>query len=366
MNMRCVISIIILLNSLLLFGQTPANDPHWDLVWQDDFNTLNTNIWKVKNNFDHYGGEPQVYTSRTDNVFIDNGNLVLRVRNENYSCPQPAINQWGCARQNNTGQLYNYTSGWVESKQDYNTKYGYIEARIKLPYGHGFWPAFWTFVGDGVPYNTNAGEIDIFEMLGSEPTSTITTNVHHDYCSPSRPDYNNGNCSNLPSDYLELTPTGFSWDGTWHTYGIEWSPSKLIWYIDGIPSRVYHQTGQTDLATGMPMYPVDPVRIILNLALEPWSPPNSSTPFPSDMRVDYVRTYKLDNDCNANLIACNYNYSSHDNKVKKNIKIGTEGCINSLSNGDNVYLRASEGITINGDFTVPTGAQLYLDVNTCY
>ncbi len=84
------------------------------------------------------------------------------------------------------------------------------------------------------------------------------------------------------------------------------------------------------------------------------------------MYVDYVKVYELDNDCNTNLNACNYNFSSHDNKVKKNITIGTGAYSNSLSNGDDIYMRASEGILINGDFTVPVGAQLYLDVNTCY
>jgi len=58
--MKYTISIIIFLNTLILFGQSPSNDPHWQLVWQDNFNFLNTNIWSVANNFDHYG-EPQMY-----------------------------------------------------------------------------------------------------------------------------------------------------------------------------------------------------------------------------------------------------------------------------------------------------------------
>lgn len=56
----------------------------------------------------------------------------------------------------------------------------------------------------------------------------------------------------------------------------------------------------------------------------------------------------------------------HDNKVKKSITIGNGSCNNSLNTGDNIYLRASEGVSINGDFTVPIGAELYIDVNSCY
>ncbi len=365
--MKITITLIVALCSTLLFGQNPSNDPHWNLVWGDEFNSLNTSIWKVQNHFDHYGGEPQVYTDRPENVFIDNGNLVLKVQDETYSCPSSAVNQWGCARQNNLGIPYEYTSGWVETKATYNTEYGYIESRVKLPYGQGFWPAFWTFVGGGVT-GVNAAEIDIFEMLGNHPSSDLTTNLHHEYCNSSRPDYSSGNCTQLPSFYEISEPTGFSWDQQWHTYGIEWSPSKIIWYVDGFPIRFFNQTGQTDPATGTPIYPVDPVRIILNLALAPWSPPNGSTPFPSEMRIDYVKVYELDNSqCNTiDLNACSYNFSTHDNKVKRNITIGTGGCSNSLLPSDNVYMRASKGILINGDFTVPVGAQLYLDVNGCY
>jgi hypothetical protein len=54
------------------------------------------------------------------------------------------------------------------------------------------------------------------------------------------------------------------------------------------------------------------------------------------------------------------------NKVKQSITIGNGNCINSLSVVQNVFLRASEGVLINGDFTVPDGTQLYIDVNTCY
>ena len=78
--MKYTILIIVFLNTLILFGQTPSNDPHWQLVWGDDFDTLNSNKWKVANHFDHYASEPQVYTNRLDNVFTSNGKLTLRIK----------------------------------------------------------------------------------------------------------------------------------------------------------------------------------------------------------------------------------------------------------------------------------------------
>lgn len=347
--MKNSISILFFLNIFIILGQTPSNDPHWQIVWQDNFNTLNTNIWEVRNNFDHYSGlagtyssgEPQVYTNRADNIFVTNGNLVIKVRQENYICPNSALDSGGCSRQYIYGTSYNYTSGWVESKQSYNTQYGYIESRIKLPYAYGYWPAFWTIVGNGVQNQSNAAEIDIFEMLGHLPPNTITTNIHKQY-----PD---GNIY-----YEEEAFSNFTYANTWHTYGIEWSPSKIIWYIDGSPIRLLANHGI-----------IDPISIILNLAIEPgFLPPLTS--FQSNMYIDYVKVYDLKNDCNTVLNACNYNFSNHDNKVKKNIIIGNGSCNNSLNPGDNVHLRASESILLNNSFTVPIGAELYIDVNPCY
>ena len=360
---------LILLSILVILAhhsksQTPLNDPHWQLIWQDEFNSLNTSIWHVANNFDHYGGELQVYTNRTDNVEVQNGNLILRVKNETYSCPPWALADWHCARQYQTGLPYNYTSGLVETKQAYNLQYGYIESRIKVPFGRGFWPAFWTFIADGLPTSSNMAEIDIFEMLGSNgQTYNVGTNIHLDYCQNPDPFGCNNQLyqqkcplenPNILCYGLDLLLANFNYSD-WHTYAIEWNPSKIIWYIDNTIVRSFPNPGV-----------VDPIKIILNLAVEPWTPPNHTTPFPSEMLVDYIRVYKLNNDCNTNMNVCNYNFSIHDNKIKKNITIGNNTCTNTIHSGQNVYLRASEGVVINGDFTVVSGSQLYIDVNACY
>ena len=67
--MRIIYLLLIIVLNLICVGQNINNDPHWNLVWEDNFNNLDLSTWKVANNFDHYG-EPQVYTNRPDNVFI--------------------------------------------------------------------------------------------------------------------------------------------------------------------------------------------------------------------------------------------------------------------------------------------------------
>lgn len=332
---------IIFLNSLLLFGQTPSNDPHWQLVWEDEFNSLNLDNtkWTAIDWAD--GNNATIFLK--ENVSINNGNLVLTVKNNPIICESnhpPTI--WGARAPCVDNKIYPYNSGWVETTQLYNTQFGYIESRIKIPYWYGFWPAFWTFVGPGITNFTNYAEIDIFEMLGHSPSNEITTNIHLNY-----PD---GNIY-----FQKQTPTNYDYNNTWHTYGIEWSPSKIIWYVDGSPIRLFPNHGI-----------IDPVRIILNLSIETTYLPNYSTPFPSVMLVDYVKVYDLKNDCNTIINTCNYNFSTYDNKVKKEIVIGGGACVNSIPNNTNMFLRATDGVLINGDFTVPVGSELYIDVNPCY
>ena len=312
MILRYAISIIIILSSLNLFGQAPSNDRHWQLAWEDNFNSIDTTIWEVVNNFDHYG-EPQMY--RMKNVSVRNGNLMLTVKEEVY-------------------REHNYTSGWVESKKDYNTQFGYIESRIKLPYGHGFWPAFWTFVGSGVKDNTNAAEIDIFEMLGGAipNPNTISTNIHLSY--PNNNPYR-----------MDIKPKNFNYTD-WHTYGIEWSPSMLIWYVDGVPVRFFPNHGI-----------IDPVRIILNLAIEPSYTPNSNTPFPSEMRVDFVKVYELKSDVKTIIYIFNYNFSTTDKKSKKGI------LMRGSSKNPNLYLRIADGVLINED---SKASKLFIDISPRY
>ncbi len=329
------------------FGQTPSNDPHWQLLWQDDFDSLNTEIWEIKNHNDHNSptnccGELQIYTNRTDNVFINGGNLVLRAKNETYSCDSSSINQWECVRQYVTGQPYNYTSGWVETKNPYQVHYGFLEARIKLPYGNGFWPAFWTWTG-----NPSYQEIDIFEMVpGDEEychrnnsqkfihtNNTTSSNVHTaapcSICGYTNCDQNP--LCNCDDPYAAYSVSQINDYTQWHTYGIEWSPSRIIWYLDNYPVRYYHNAGITA-----------PTNIILNFAIK-----GTGGSLPADILISSIKFYQLDKDCDDYINSTNYDFSTYNYFIKNFIKIGQGGGNNSISAGQNVILRASQYIEIN-------------------
>lgn len=328
------------------FGQTPSNDGHWQLLWQDDFDSLNTDIWDVKNNFDHcspdYLREIQVYTDRPANVSTSNGSLVIRAAQETYSCPPSAVNQWGCYRQYSTNQPYNYTSGCVVTKNTYFIHYGYIEARIKVPYGNGFFPAFWTWTG--IP---SYQEIDVFEMTPADTEycerTPIEKFLHTKNIATSNIHLGNG------EEYCHYWHKIFHINDytQWHTYAIEWSPSRIIWYMDDYPIRYYPNFQITA-----------PTSIILNFAIQR---PGGS--YPAEMQIDFVKVYQLNKNCEEFINTCNYNFSAYDNFQKDFIIIGTDGGNNSLVSDQDVKLRASEYILLDGDFTVPLGASFYADAN---
>ena len=155
---------------------------------------------------------------------------------------------------------FKYTSGVLTS--NYTQLYGYFEVGAKLPAGRGLWPAFW-LVGDG-DYGNH--EIDVFEVLGQDPGRIYQT-IHGPFGSEGT------------SHYGVDTSDGF------HTYGLEWTPEDIVWYVDGTES--FRQSNFSDV----PMY------VLLNLAVGGWAgKPNAATAFPAEMLVDYLRAYSADDE----------------------------------------------------------------------
>lgn len=354
--MKNTILFISLLFCVLVNGQTPANDPHWELIKSWDFKTISwsdfTNDWNIApcvRALDHGNGnvEPQFYSG--NNVSLNTDGVHLTVKNQSVwnriICWQPD----GYKLSDNVNNLRTsyYTSGWMETKPTFYKKYGYMEAKIKAPYGYNLFPAFWTLIGDQVN-GTNAAEIDIFEFLpGTQDApqypnnyNIVKTNVHLQYDGSD------------PLRNLDIALVDYR---NFNTYGVEWTPSRITWFINGVAVRYLDNPGVNDY-----------VKVIINLALNPWNSNSSLTPLPSDMVIEFVKFYDYRKDCSTVINSCSYNFSSYDNQVKKEITIGGNGCSNSISSSQNIILRASDGITINGDFTVPLGGQLYLDANKCY
>lgn len=221
--------------------------------------------------------ELQSYTNSAQNVQLDGeSHLVLTARKESHEGKE-------------------YTSGRIAAKS-FKTEeaarvsflYGRLEARIKVPLGQGFWPAFWAVgTNDGSAGWPQCGEFDMLEIYG-KPTVNQIGNIH------------GWQSSGEHKWQAQTTAPGTLWTPTklseaFHTYGAIWTPESVQLQIDGqtyaVKDRNITPVGvgaQWPFNAGVPFYP------ILDLAVGGTAvePPNESTPFPSKMEVDWVRVYQ--------------------------------------------------------------------------
>lgn len=239
---------------------TAKADTGWNLAWSDEFNgtSINTSNWKYETGGDGWGNnELEYYTNRSENARIENGNLVVEARKENYNG-------------------MNYTSARLKSQGLKNWTYGKVEARMKLPAGQGVWPAFW-MLGENISQVSwpKCGEIDIMEHINNE--SAIHGTIHWD---------STGN--NTHAQYGAASP---NIDVTqYHVYSIEWDASSIKWFVDGTQ---YLEANIANNINGTEEFH-KPFFILFNLAVGGNWPgnPDGSTPFPAKMYVDYVRVYQ--------------------------------------------------------------------------
>ncbi len=238
-----------------------------NLVMEDNFDVEgapNSSLWTYDigrgPNGDGWGNqELQYYTDRSENVRVENGFLVIQALEESF-------------------EGANYTSARLLTKGLFEQQYGRFEARIRLPYGKGLWPAFW-LLGSNIDQVgwPQCGEIDVMENGGSRPT-IVSSAVHG-------PGYNAGLAITKEFDFEDERV-----DTKFHVYGIEWGPGYINFYVD---DKLYNQITPEDV-TGEWVFDNGPFYILLNVAVGGVfdGNPNQSTVFPQTMVVDYVRVYQ--------------------------------------------------------------------------
>ena len=237
--------------------------PNRRLVFEDDFdgNELDLNNWSYElGNVRNQDIEAQCY--RKENVTIENSNLVITAKRENYA-----------------GKTW--TSGCVITNNLQEFKYGRIEAKIKLPKVTGSWPAFWAkgannqsiFVDGESPTVTGVpwpicGEIDIFEQYGT--ASHVESCIH----------YANNNGGHASSGGARSHTFDVS---DYNVYALEWTENKLSFSVN----NVEYMTFDVNKATANGINPFKlPHFLILNMAVK-----SETIVDEMKMYVDWVRVY---------------------------------------------------------------------------
>ena len=253
---------------LALFAVLPAAAQDGrKLVWSDEFiapagTAPDSSHWTYDVGATGWGNrELEEYTRSTDNVFQDGeGHLVIRI------LAKPGGG---------------YTSARLKTTGLVSVTYGRIEARIRIPFGQGIWPAFW-MLGDDIKTSgwPRCGEIDILENIGKEPLLVHGT-IHG-------PGYSGGKGIGKPYSL----PDGKRFADDYHVYAIEWKPESIEWFVDG---NAYFKVTPASLPEGTKWVYDHPFFLLMNVAVGGNWPgnPDNTTQFPQQMLVDYVRVYEV-------------------------------------------------------------------------
>ena len=245
----------------------PASYTGYSLTWGEEFNTnsLDPASWSYESgdgcpNLCGWGNnELQYYTNTSNNLFFQDGKMLIEAKAESFG-----------------GR--SYTSARIKTQGKKAFRYGRIDIRAILPKGKGIWPALWLLPQDNV-YGTwpKSGEIDMMELVGSEPAKTLGT-LH----------YGPGPSSTFISKSYTL-PSG-TFNDQFHVFSLEWKEDQIQWLVDGQP---YSTINKSDI--GNNNYPFnEKFYLIVNLAVGGNLPgnPEAGTVFPQWIILDYIRVYQ--------------------------------------------------------------------------
>ncbi len=251
----------------------------WEVFWSDEFDYTGVPDPTKWNYHSSYIGnnEQQGYTSSTKNSYVEDGKLRITAIREQTVYRDPSGRQ----------TTYPFSSARLNTEKKFTVQYGRIEASIWLPGEIGVWPAFWTLGASD--YWPNCGEIDIFEYSGGKPLGGVyPANYINSNFIYRINDGSTVGTANMRYLY-NITPT----DG-YHTYAIEWTETKILWYYDD-ELFAYVKTTPESLHVYPGTKPASqPHYLLLNLAMGGDGgggiDPSVNT---ANMYVDYVRVSKL-------------------------------------------------------------------------
>jgi beta-glucanase (GH16 family) len=107
---------------------------------------------------------------------------------------------------------YQCRSGMVTTHPGFNFEYGYVQVVARVPNGKYLWPALWLAASN---YQWPP-EMDILEHWG--PPANFSGVYFHP--------------SGAEAVDMRIPPS-IALTDNWHTYALDWTPSRMTWYIDG-------------------------------------------------------------------------------------------------------------------------------------
>lgn len=278
------------------YAQTVASydsSTYYSLKWSDEFDgdAINENIWYVCKGNEMTSKAPDgktVYRNNGKNVYVKDGKL--------YQIAQRDAN--------------GYYGGMLWTYKKMHMKYGYVEAKMLLPDGDGFWVAMWlqgyNWTEQATTSNTyHYAEFDIVECFGN--ASWATPSLHRWPTDLSIKDglykkaEDGHSQSKYQGDYAQNRATGCPDEGKFsddfHVFGCMWTPEKISMTLDG---KVYFEHDTTLDSIDQDAYNHE---LFLLLSFANYYASCPVTPNATDWEwentnkfiVDYIRVFQNDN-----------------------------------------------------------------------
>jgi beta-glucanase (GH16 family) len=235
-------------SSLSSLGSIPAEESTisgTDTLFFDDFSgpSLDRSKWNVIITGWNVNNEQQAYVDSSETIYTvrgpdaagaSNGALVLHPRfRPGFVTPE--------------GKRFDFISGRIDTRGKVEFTHGTISARMKLPAGSGFWPAFWLLGNGRWP---DSGEIDIMESVGESDWTSVA--LHGPGYSGETP---------LVNKVFSSPDKDAS---SWHIYSVDWTQQGIVFRVDG--TIIYRATRTMVEHYGRWAFD-NPKYIILNFAL---------------------------------------------------------------------------------------------------
>jgi len=268
-----------------------------DLIWSDEFNTFNTNIWNADvGNGCEIGlcgwGNAELEYYRPENLTIEaipgesgNNALVMEAKRESF-------------------EGFEFTSGKVTSEGNLSVHYGMIEIRMQTPpVETGLWPAAWLLGTANLVWPAK-GEIDMMEMghRDEEITNQGHPGTNQDNYVGANAIFANedGSVGSIAYDvnYNKPYVASTSMANRFMTYRLYWEPTQLrLTVIDnGVENDLYE--GPLPLSSdSVTSVFQKPFFLLMNLAVggnftDAAIPNEVTASLPSKLYIDYVRVYE--------------------------------------------------------------------------
>ncbi|MDX9978508.1 MAG: glycoside hydrolase family 16 protein [Lentisphaeria bacterium] len=248
-------------------GGRPPVEGDWTLTFHDEFdgdaidrerwNIYTENYWDKRSHFSQ------------DNLLLGDGCVRLRMeRKTGHENDDPAR------------PTTDYAVGFLDTYGKWAQRYGYFEARVKLPAAPGLWPAFWLMPDrgprsgpQGKRADTGNGgmEFDIMEHLTRWGPYRYNIAMHWDGYQQDHKSVGSGNI------YVRPDVDGFL------TAGLLWTPGSAVYYCNGQIVAEW----RNDRVSSVQSYPM------FDLVTGGWdNDPLDDGRLPADFTIDYIRIWQ--------------------------------------------------------------------------